>query len=295
MLDLAGKTAVISGGAGGIGFALAQAYGQQGMKIVLGDIEGDTLEASAAKLREMEIEVLAVEMDVAKRGDWQRLADAATSKFGAIHLLLNNAGVGGGMGPLGSLDESGWRWAIDVNLMGVVYGADTFVPLMKAHGEPSWLINVASMAGMSGVPLAGSYTATKAAVVAMTESWAGELENTAISVSVLAPAFVKTRIHLSPRNRQPRYAPQVAPGPEMMALAKGFYTAVENGIDASVLVARVLEAMEASERYIFTHPKYREVTDQRSAAISAAFDSAAASPIVKDVDEMPSVLGFTGE
>ena len=292
MLELAGKTAVISGGADGIGLALAKAFGGFGMNIVIADIEAASIECAVAQLTEAGIAHIAVEMDVAIREDWARTASAATERFGDIHMLVNNAGVGGGMGALGNLDESGWRWALDVNLMGVVYGADTFVPLMRAHGGPAWLINVASMAGMSGVPMAGSYTATKAAVVALTEAWAVELADTAINVSVLAPAFVKTRIHQSHRNRQPRYAMAHAPGPELMKLAQGTSKAVENGIPVEMLAERVLEALEAGETYIFTHPKYRAVTDQRSAAIAGAFDRAEASPVVGDVGELPMVLGF---
>lgn len=292
MQELNGKTAVISGGAEGIGLSLAHAFGALGMKIVIADIEKEALARAETGLRDAGVDILAVEMDVAVREDWERTASAATERFGAIHMLVNNAGVGGGMGALGNLDESGWRWAIDVNLMGVVYGADTFVPLMKQHGEAAWLINVASMAGMAGVPLAGSYTATKAAVVALTEAWALELGASNIHVSVLAPAFVKTRIHQSHRNRQARYALSVAPGPEVMEMARGSAKAVENGIDPALLSARVIEALEARETYIFTHPRYRSVTDARSTAISSAFESAAASPVVGDVAEEPMSGGF---
>jgi NAD(P)-dependent dehydrogenase (short-subunit alcohol dehydrogenase family) len=292
MEQLNGKTAIISGGGEGIGFALAKTFGGLGMNIVITDIEKTALDRAAAELADAGVPVLAIEMDVALREDWQRTADLAQEKFGNIHMLVNNAGVGGAMGALGNLDEPGWRWAIDVNLMGVVFGADTLVPLMQAHGEPCWLINVASMAGMAGVPLAGSYTATKAAVVALTEAWSLELAGSNIAVSVLAPAFVKTRIHQSHRNRQPRYAPTVAPGPEVMEMAKGSSKAVENGIDPSMLCERVLEALAAGETYIFTHPLYRSVTDARSAAIARAFDSAASSPVVKDVSEQPMSGGF---
>lgn len=292
MQNLEGKTAVISGGAEGIGLSLARTFGNLGMNIVIADIEADPLERAAADLEAAGIPVAAVEMDVALREDWERTAAVAAERFGPVHMLVNNAGVGGGMGALGNLDESGWRWAIDVNLMGVVYGAETFVPGMRAHGDDAWVINVASMAGMAGVPLAGSYTATKAAVVALTEAWAGELAGTSVRVSVLAPAFVKTRINESHRNRQARYAPTVMPGPEVMEMAKGATKAVANGIDADLLSARVLEALDAGELYIFTHPRYRGVPEQRYSAIGAAFDSAAASPSVGDVAEEPMSGGF---
>ena len=293
MQDLNGKTAVISGGAEGIGLSLARAFGAQGMNVVLADIEAPQLAKAHASLEEAGIPVLAVEMDVALREDWERTARETEERFGNVHIVVNNAGVSGGIGGLGALDESGWRWTIDVNLMGVVYGADVFVPLMKAHGEKAWLINVASMAGMGGVPLAGAYTATKAAVVALAEAWALELASSNVSVSVLAPAFVKTRIHQSYRNRQPRYAPTIEPTPEVMQVARTTSQAVENGIDPDLLSARVLEAMEAGELYIFTHPNYKTVTDHRSEAVASAFDRSAQSPLLKEVAEQPLTFGFS--
>ena len=292
MIDFSGKTAVISGGADGIGLSLAKTLGQRGMNIVIGDIEAPQLATAEEELNALGIPVLAIEMDVALREDWQRTADEAVARFGNIHMLINNAGVSGGVGSIETLDDSGWRWCIDVNIMGVVYGANVLVPLMKSHGEDAWLINVASMAGMGGVPLAGGYTATKTAVVALTEAWAMELASSNINVSVLAPAFVKTRIHLSHRNRQERYAPTVAPTPDMMQVAKTSANAVNNGIDASLLSDRVIEALEAGELYIFTHPNYKSVTDHRSGAIAAAFDHAADSPLLQDVKEQPLAFGF---
>lgn len=283
MQEFKGKTAVITGGADGIGLNLATTLGAAGMNIVLADIEKEQLAAAEKALQQADIPVLAVEMDVALLEDWQRTAQVATERFGAVHVLVNNAGVSGGIGALETLDEPGWRWTIDVNLMGVVYGANVFVPLMKQHGEPSWLINVASMAGMAGAPLGGAYTATKAAVVALSEAWFEELKGSNIQVSVLAPAFVKTRIHQSYRNRQPRYATNVPPTPDVLKVAKVTTEAVNNGIDVGIVGRRVLEAMTAGELYIFTHPSYRLVTDHRSAVIASAFDNAAASPELQGV------------
>jgi NAD(P)-dependent dehydrogenase (short-subunit alcohol dehydrogenase family) len=191
--------------------------------------------------------------------------------------------VSGGIGAIETLDDAGWRWTMDVNIMGVVYGANVLVPIMKAQGEGGWVINVASMAGMGGVPFAGAYTATKAAVVALSEAWAHELKDQNIHVSVLAPAFVKTRIHQSYRNRQPRYATDVLPTPDVINVAKATAKAVENGIDASIVGQRVLEALEQGELYIFTHPNYQPVTDERSSLINGAFQRSAASPHVKDL------------
>lgn len=292
MHDLNGKTAIISGGAAGIGLAVARALGARGMNLVLADIESKELAQATATLESEGLSVLGVEMDVALQEDWERTAQAAQERFGRVHLLLNNAGVSGGIGSLETLDVPGWQWTIDVNLMGVVYGAHTLLTHMKTHGEPAWIINVASMAGMAGVPLAGAYTATKAAVVALSEAWAVELANTNVHVAVLAPAFVRTRIHQSYRNRQARYGAMPAPTPDVLQIGLSTTKAVENGIPPETLAARVLEALDAGEHYIFTHPLYQSVTDGRSEAVRAAFERTARSPVVGEVDERPSALGF---
>lgn len=208
-------------------------------------------------------------------------------------LLVNNAGVGGGIGGVQTLDEAGWRWAIDVNLMGVVYGAHTLVPLIVRHGEPGWIINVASMAGMAGAPLGGAYTATKAAVVALSEAWAQELATDNIHVAVLAPAFVQTRIHESHRNRQERYATDVPATPDVLQVAAATSQAVEQGLDVEIIGQRVLEALAAGERYIFTHPNYQAVTDNRARAISDAFHAAATSPLLQDAKRY-GIASFDG-
>ncbi len=294
MKELAGKTAVISGGADGIGRNLAETLGRAGMNIVIADIEAEQLAVAAKELTEAGIEVLAVEMDVALLEDWQRTVSLACERFGKVHMLINNAGVSGGIGAIETLDDPGWRWTIDVNLMGVVYGANTFVPLMKQQGEPGWVINVASIAGMAGAPMGGAYTATKAAVVALSEAWNLELAGDNIHVAVLAPAFVRTRIHKSYRNRQPRYAPTVAPGPDVLQIAKTTSRAVEGGIDVNIVGQRVMEALAAKELYIFTHPSYRPITDHRSAAVSEAFAHAADSPLLADIKNL-KIVSFDSE
>jgi NAD(P)-dependent dehydrogenase (short-subunit alcohol dehydrogenase family) len=283
MQNFSGKTAVITGGAAGIGLGLAKALGARGMNIVLADIETAPLAVAQKELNDLGVPVLAIEMDVALREDWVRTAQATIERFGSVQMLVNNAGVSGGIGAIETLDDPGWRWTIDVNIMGIVYGANVFVPLMKEQGEQAWLMNVASMAGMGGVPFAGAYTATKAAVVALSESWAQELKDGNIDVSVLAPAFIKTRIHQSYRNRQPRYATDMAPTADVINVAKATTAAVENGIEVELASQRVLEALDQGEFYIFTHPNYKPLTDDRSGAISSAFERSAQSPLLTEV------------
>lgn len=295
MSQFTGKTAVISGGAEGIGLSIARALGKQGMNVVLGDIDPAQLDVALAQLKSEGVRAAGVTMDVTNIGHWHHLADQAVRQFGKIHMLVNNAGVGGGTGSIEQTDHNDWRWVLDVNLMGVVFGTQTMVPLIKKHGEGGWLINVASMAGMMGVPFAGAYTATKTAVVGMSESWYAELKPHNIKVSVLCPAFVQTRINLSDRNRQPEYARETqgtaADSLRNEALAAHMQNVINNGLAVEIVGERVVEALDAGELYIFTHPNYRSVVQQRYQAIDDAFARAAASPMLAHVVN-EEIVGF---
>ena len=281
-----GKTALISGGAEGIGLSIATALGKQGMRIVLGDIDAEQLPNAQQTLEANGIEVHSVVMDVTKQNDWQHFADQAIERFGKIHMLVNNAGVSNNTGPFDQIEDKDWQWVNDVNLNGVLYGARAIVPIMKQQGEGGWLINVASMAGMFGVPYTSAYTATKNAVVALSEGWHQELLRQNIHVSVLCPAFVKSRIHLSERNRQAPYQKQSgkpAPSEKQLAAAARMRSVVENGLDVEIVGKRVVEALLLGELYIFTHPNYRALVQQRFQAIDAAFERAAASPLLAHI------------
>ena len=278
---------VVSGGAEGIGFAVAQAVGREGMNVVITDVSTDMLRKAEAALSEQGIVVLALEADARKESEWERVADAALDKFGAIHAVMNNAGVGGGgsSGPIEEHSAEDWRWTIDVNLMGVVFGVKTMVPHIKAAGG-GWILNVASMAGMNGFPYGGAYNATKLAVAGLSEGWAMELAPFGIHVAALCPGFVKTRIYLSDRVRPAEYdighrdliKSDEDLDPEVMSA--GISTEVKNGIDPDVLAARVIESLNAGDTYIFTHPSFRDGVGERYAMIDRCFESAAKSPIV---------------
>jgi len=281
--QFAEKTAVISGGAEGIGLSIAQALGAQKMNIVIADIDKENLEKACLGLEAAGVSVLAVALNVAEEAQWQEVANQAVARFGKIHMVVNNAGVGGDVGPIENQDQKGWQWALDVNLMGVVYGAKVMTPLIKEHGEGGWIVNVASMAGMGGVPFLGAYTATKAAVVALSESWAGELEEQGIHVSVLCPAFVQTRIHESERNRLAQYQSGATHTSDKNSFANSTKKMVESGIEVSIVGKRVVEALNDGEFYIFTHPNYRPLMQERTSAIDAAFKKAAQSPLLKNI------------
>ena len=282
MEELKGKTAVISGGAEGIGLSIARELGQQGMNLVLADINAEQLASAGQRLSDAGVPVHTVVLDAADLAQWQTVGEEAVSRFGKVHLLVNNAGVSGHTATIDDTQDEDWRWVIDVNLMGVVHGARVMVPLMKSHKEGGWIINVASMAGFAGLPLGSPYSATKAAVVALAESWRAELEPDNISVSVLCPGFVKTRIHESERNKPDAYSVQSkAPSEIAEFMSSQVAAVVGSGMDVEVVGKRVVEAIQARELYIFTHPNYRPVVKARVAAIDAAFERAAQSPLLQ--------------
>jgi len=283
MSQFAGKTAIISGGAEGIGLSIAKALGEQEMNIVLADIDQKSLEKASLELGGSGIPVLPVTLDVADETQWHNAAQQAIERFGKIHMVVNNAGIGGDTGPIENAQTKGWQWALDVNLMGVMYGAKVMVPWIKQHGEGGWIINVASMAGMGGIPYNGAYTATKTAVVALSESWAAELQSKDIKVSVLCPAFVQTRIYDSDRNRPLKYQNDTATPTDEHGFADKTKSLVENGIDVSIVGKRVVEALNEGELYIFTHPNYRAIVQRRFQAIDAAFERAAQSPLLEHI------------
>ena len=283
MTKFTGKTAVISGGAEGIGLSIAKALGEQKMNIVLTDIDATNLQKAAAELETSGVPVLAAVLDVADEAQWQSVSEQAIERFGKIHMVVNNAGVGGGSGPIESQEKQAWQWAIDVNLMGVVYGAKVMLPLIKEHNEGGWIVNVASMAGMGGLPYGGAYNATKAAVVALSESWAQELKSKGIRVSVLCPAFVQTRIYDSERNRPAKYKSETATQDGNNNFSKISEQMVKNGIDVSIVGKRVVEALIDGEMYIFTHPNYRPVVQGRYDAIDKAFIKSEKSPLLQHI------------
>jgi NAD(P)-dependent dehydrogenase (short-subunit alcohol dehydrogenase family) len=283
--DFRGKTAFVTGGAGGIGLAMAREFGRAGMNVVLADLDEAAAKSSAEELAAEQIGAVAVQCDVSERASVRAAALEAVAAFGKIHILCNNAGIGVG-GEFGTISEQNWDWILDVNIKGVVHGAETFVPLIRSHGEGGHIVNTASMAGMISAPDMEPYSATKFAVVAMSEGWAAQLAPENIGVSVLCPGFVRTRIHESGRARQEKYGGAA----EIDALGRGVRETAEavlSGIDPGVVAARVLEAIRAGETYIFTHPNMRALVQMRFAAIMAGFDAADASEALEAVTDWP--------
>ena len=188
MRELAGKTAFVTGGASGIGLALSQIFAQAGMKVMLADIETDALAAAVTSLHDHWPDVRAVPCDVADPVSVERAAEATYRAFGNVHVVCNNAGVGGGSG-IDNISLDNWRWVLDVNLMGVVHGIRTFLPHIRRHGEGGHIVNTASMAGMNSGLGFSPYAASKFAVVNMSEGLAMQLKPLGIGVTVLCPGL----------------------------------------------------------------------------------------------------------
>jgi len=282
--EFRGKTAFITGGASGIGLGMARAFGRAGMNIVVADIDRQAAAAAVEQLASQQIKAAPVLCDVSEREALRAAAQEAIAAFGKVHVVCNNAGVAVG-GQIGSVGERDWDWIVDVNLKGVVHGTEIFVPLIAGHGEGGHIINTASMAGMISPPGLEPYSATKFAVVAMSEGWFLQLNPLNIGVSVLCPGFVRTRIHESGRGRQDRYGGQGDIDPGVAATRDAAAQAVLTGIAPDVVGERVLEAVKAGELYIFTHPNMRPFVEQRFQTILAAFDRANESAALKQVKD----------
>jgi NAD(P)-dependent dehydrogenase (short-subunit alcohol dehydrogenase family) len=248
--DLHGKVAVVTGGASGIGYALARRFATEGARVVIGDVEAAALDRAVAELRASGADVEGVVTDVTDPAQMQALADAAVGRFGGVHVFCNNAGVGGG-GLSWEMPLSTWEWVIGVNLWGVIHGVRTFVPLLMQQTE-AHIVNTASVAGLVAAPFMGPYNASKHAVVAISETLHHELAMSAphVKVSVLCPGWVNTNIADSARNRPGHLQEGAAPDADAAALLRGF---IEQGMPPDDVAAKVLDAMREDRFWILTH------------------------------------------
>jgi len=262
MKVLRGKVAVITGGASGIGRSVAERAAAEGMKVVLADIEEGPLSLTAGTLKSSGAEVEAVVADVSNGSDVEALRDRALERFGAVHLVHNNAGVGVG-GLLWTVPTADWKWILGVNLWGVINGIRTFVPLLVEQGE-GHVVNTASLAGLTSPGLLGPYNATKHAVVTISETLYRDLRviGTSVGVSVLCPGFVQTRIAESDRNR-PAWAPErdVEGAEELRGVIQNM---VDAGIRPAAVADRVIDAVRTDTFYILTHPELNEAIETRT-------------------------------
>ena len=251
MRELKGRTAFITGGASGIGRATAERLSAAGAKLVLADIEEPVLETTVAELRAAGAEVIGVVTDVADLASVEAARDAALAAFGAVHIVFNNAGVGGG--PAMTTPPAVWDWVMGVNVDGVINGIATFLPLLLEQDE-GHIVNTASLAGLGGVPGMGPYCASKFAVVGLSESLFYELAmaSTRVHVSVLCPGFTRTRIHESERNI-PEHLAAWADAPDVKTVGSLARQAVEAGIEVHHVANAVADAITSEDFWILTH------------------------------------------
>ena len=261
MQDLKGKVAVITGAGSGFGRELAILCAAEGMKLVLADIQEASLPGTVALLPPG-TESLSVKCDVGKAESVEDLAKQTYAKFGAAHLLFNNAGVSP-VGPAWSATLEDWKWTIDVNLMGVVHGIRSFVPRMLEQKDECHVVNTASVAGLISVPASAVYCVTKHGVVTLSECLHHDLQlyQAKIGVSVLCPAFVNTGIKDSERNRPAELA---ATNPLARPFEKMMRKAIESGRLSATDVAKItMDAVKANRFYILTHPKIKGAIETR--------------------------------
>ena len=238
MQDLTGKTAVITGGASGIGFAMAERFATAGMKLVLADVEEPALDTAVSGLRSNGADAIGIVTDVSDFASMEALGAKANETFGSVHVLCNNAGVGGNSAGSGGpgIDLADWKWVLDVNLWGVVHGHKVFLDQMVTQGE-GHIVNTASMAGQ--FPGHGAYSASKWAVVGITEGLYHQLQGTGVGVSCLCPGWVRTQILDSTRNRPEWAAPNALADPEADAEAEARREFIKEQIDTGMAPAQV--------------------------------------------------------
>ncbi len=254
------RVAVITGGASGFGREFAIIGARLGMKLVLADVQQDALDKTKAELEAQGAQVLAMRCDVRHAEEVQALADATMEKFGAVHLVFNNAGVGSG-GLVWENTQADWEWVLGVNLWGVIHGVRIFTNLMLecAKKDPQFeghIVNTASMAGLLNAPTMGVYNVSKHAVVSLSESLYQDLKlvEAPIGASVLCPYFVPTGISQSHRNR-PEDVPGSAPTASQRAAQAMSDKAVNSGkVTAEEVAENTFKAIADEQFYIFSHP-----------------------------------------
>ena len=257
-----GKTAVLTGAGSGFGLECARIGAKLGMNLVLVDVQQDALDAAAAEAQAAGAQVLARKVDVSNAAQMEQLAADVLERFGAPHLVFNNAGVGAG-GLLWENSVKDWEWVLGVNLMGVVHGVRLFTPMMlaAAKADPSWrghIVNTASMAGLLAPPNMGIYNVSKHAVVSLSETLYQDLSlvTDQIGASVLCPYFVATGINASERNRPDALADAAKPTQSQLIGQAMISKAVNSGkVTAAEVAQKVFDAVAAGQFYIYSHPK----------------------------------------
>lgn len=259
--DFKGKTAVLTGAGSGFGLECARIAAQRGMNVVLVDVQQDALDAADAEITALGAQTLAFKLDVSSADQMEAMGQAVFKRFGAPHLVFNNAGVGSG-GLIWENTLKDWEWVLGVNVMGVVHGLRNFTPMMLAAAEadPAWqghIVNTASMAGLLNAPNMGVYNVSKHAVVSLTETLYQDLQlvTDQIGASVLCPFFVATGIAQSHRNRPDELKAGKPTKSQLIGQAMTGKAVGSGKVSALEVAAMVFDAVAANHFYIYSHPK----------------------------------------
>ena len=282
MKDIAGKVAFITGGASGLGLAMARSFAGAGMKVAIADIEDAALASAQAEFAESNADVITIKVDVTDRDALEEAAKQAEATFEKVHVVCNNAGVAIS-GNIKDHTYQDWDWVLGVNLDGVVNGVQVFTNRVLSHGEGGHFVNTASGAGHVAVQGMIIYDTSKFAVVGMSEALAGDLRHFGVGVSVLCPGFVNTGIYSSERNR-----PDTLGGKEasVFDITKDPYrteeerallqTSKDAMLDPALIGDMVLHAVRENEFWIFSHPELEALMQVRNQRIAKAFEHWAA-------------------
>lgn len=259
------RVAVVTGGASGIGRAMAERFARAGVKIVLADIERAALDVAVEEMQAGGAQVLGVHCDVAETGQVEALAKQTVDHFGGVHILCNNAGVASQAAPAWEQTDKDWQWVMNVNLWGVIHGIRAFVPIMLRQADEGHVVNTASLAGLLSLPMGSPYHATKFAVVAISEALHLEFESlkSKLKVTVLCPAWVNTKILESARNRPGTMRNEVARPEDPMAEAYRKRIA-EEGLPPAFVAEKVFEAVRDEQLYTWTHPQFKDAVRKRT-------------------------------
>jgi NAD(P)-dependent dehydrogenase (short-subunit alcohol dehydrogenase family) len=272
MRDIKGKTAIVTGAASGIGLGIAKALAHAGANIVLADLRPDPLEAARQQIETIGVRAIGVTVDVSDPDSIAAAGKVALEAFGALHIAVNNAGVAMHGTPLENVKLEEWEWVIGVNVMGVINGIRTFVPMIRSHGQGGHVVNTGSMSSLfvREGRNQGAYAMTKYAVLALSEALEQELAGSGIGVSILCPGGVTTSIFDSAATRPDRFGGSYR-RPEQEALKRAF---ASSALAPEVVGCRVLRGIQDNEFHILTHTGERDVVLARLDRIRAAFDRA---------------------
>lgn len=256
LTEFEGRVAVVTGGASGIGRALCERFAALGMRIVMADVEGDAVEAAAATLRGSGAEVLAMRVDVSRADELSRLAEGTLDRFGAVHVVCNNAGVFAG-GLTWEAIQSDWDWVLGVNFFGVLNGIRAFVPILLEQDEPGHVVNTCSMAGLINMPFSGAYNVSKHAALSLSETLYHELRlrQSPVGCSALCPELIRTSIGRSDRNRPPHLKrPEEGLTSEATLAENAIREIIDRGLDPSVMAERVVTGIREDRFYLLAEP-----------------------------------------